>query len=131
MSPNQNNNEHKPHEDGNQSESKQKTREELAAERLERYQKNPDSFIETKDIIVCSVKNPKSGYGMAVFIGNVPRSDLAKAKTEIDHIITKNLMRMDMEAEMRNKSFLHLTPGKKNGILNQGGTPPGFKPFIN
>jgi hypothetical protein len=99
----------------------EKTEEQLMAERLERYKKDPHSFIEFKEIILCALRNPKSGLGISVFLGNCNRTELDVAQIELTHICNKMRLNMDIQSEMKRQAMNNLiVPGqpKKHGILD-------------
>jgi len=77
-----------------------KTPEQLKAERAERFNKNPDSFIEISDIVVAAVKHDKSTLDIAVIVGHYKRSLYNQAQCEIVHALEKARMSIDMQQEM-------------------------------
>ena len=105
----------------NSEENKQpeKTEEQLMAERLERYQKDPKSFIEISEIILCCIRNPKSQLGVSVFVGRCKRSELDIANVELNHITNKQRMQMDIAGEMKQQiaNGLIKTP-RQHGMMN-------------
>jgi len=78
-----------------------KTTEQLAKERLERYQKDPQSFIEIGEIVACAIKTPGLGLGVATFIGNCKRSELDIAYSELNMSMTERLMELRMAAQTK------------------------------
>jgi hypothetical protein len=94
----------------------EKTPEQTAQERLERYQKDPLSFVEMSDVILAAVRNPKSQIGISVAIGQCKRSELDVSWAEMQHIITKFMIRMDVEADMKRQAAEQIIkPGGDNG----------------
>ena len=99
------------------SEEIKKTDEELAKERLERYQKDPQSFIELKDVVMMSMRNTKSQIGISIFLGNAKRSELTMSLTEINHAVNKMMLRLDVESEMKNDIARNLVKPATVNIL--------------
>jgi hypothetical protein len=80
----------------------EKTPEQLAQERLERYQKNPDSFVEISELVVATIKTPK---GMSIYISNhCLKSDIALSMMELNHGISKMLLRREVESDMKRQA---------------------------
>lgn len=104
-------------DDGKLEKPEQKTDEQLEKERLERYQKNPYSFVEISDIILCVIRNPESGIGMATFLGNCKRTELDIGISELNHLVQKKLLNWDMELQMKKQTSGLITPNK-HGILD-------------
>ena len=98
-------------DDGKLKQEEKKTEEQLNKERLERYTANPYSFVEMQDIILCVIRNPESGIGMATFIGNCKRTELDIGITELSHLVQKKLMNWDMESQMKKEAGKHIIPG--------------------
>jgi hypothetical protein len=87
-----------------------KTEETLAQERLERYQKDPLSFVELQDVIHMTVRNPKSPIGISVFRGNAKRSEVDLSWSELNFVIHKSMAEMDIASAMKhqaNKNLIH------------------------
>jgi len=90
-----------------------KTPEQLAQERLERYQKEPLMFIELTETVCCVAKNEQSPLKLATFINpDAKRSALGIALTELTYRIHCMLNQLDNQ---KNK----IIPAK-HGILNFG-----------
>jgi hypothetical protein len=96
----------------------EKKPEQEAAERLERYQKNPDTFIEIDEIVFASVRNPKSRLGISIFIGNARRMEIDVSWAEMNHAINKSLLNMDIEGAMKQQSAATLVKPMSHGVLN-------------
>ena len=91
----------------------EKTREQLEAERLKRYQEKPGNFIEISEIIVASLRAPQ---GIGTLIGEASRTELEVAQSKLNHVISKVYMRLDMDAQMKNDAAKQiLKPGGGNG----------------
>jgi hypothetical protein len=90
-------------------------------EKQKRFAEHPENFIELSDIIVCSIRNPQSGLGLSVYIGNCKRSELDITSTELNHVINKRLISMDIESEMKVQSARNMLdplakPNFKGGL---------------
>ena len=96
----------------------EKTKEQLDAERLERYKASPGSFIELSEIVLCVIKNDESSAGISCFLGKCKRSVMAQSKTEIDHLVEKKLMEMDIKAEMDAAQKQNMLLPQRGGILD-------------
>ena len=79
-----------------------KTEEQLKQERLDRYTKAPDTFVEIDELICAVIRNPKSQLGISVMLGNAKRSEIDLAWAELNHRISFSLRQMDIAAEMKN-----------------------------
>jgi len=101
-----------------ETESQEKSPEQLAAERLKRYQENPKDFVEISELVCAAMKHPKSSLGISVMVGNVPRSALDIAQTELNHMINKIRLRMDITAEMKNAPKIQ-QPGAMHRFANK------------
>jgi hypothetical protein len=92
------------------------TPEYLAAQRLTRYQKDPQSFVEVSEIIACAIKTPGLGLGVAVHIGNCKRSELDIAKSELELNLIERLMELKSAAEMQQNGVKIIPP--KGSMFN-------------
>ena len=92
-----------------------KTPEQLKAERIERFNKNPESFIEISEIVVAAVKHEKSTLDIAVIVGNCRRSLFNQAQCEITHALNKARMSMDMQQETMKQGIII----KPSSIVNR------------
>jgi molybdopterin synthase catalytic subunit len=90
-----------------------KSEAQLEKERLERYQKNPYSFVEMSDIVLCAIRNEAGG--VAIYIGNVRRTEIGIALTELNHSVFKKLISMDVQQQIQNKDIILPSKG---GLLN-------------
>ena len=98
---------------------KEKTPEQLKAERLKRYQESPDSFIEMSEIICAAIKSNKSSMGVAVMVnGYCKRSEINNAQCEINHSIEKMRIQMEVAREM-NKAAMTPHPGAMHKFANK------------
>jgi hypothetical protein len=86
------------------------------AERLERYQKNPDSFFELSEIVCMAIRNDKSQLGISIFFGNAKRSEMNNAIEEINHVHRKMKIQMDVEAEMKHTAITNMGAKPHNMI---------------
>jgi len=93
-----------------------KTPEQLKAERAERFNKNPDSFIEISEIVVAAIRHDKSTLGIGVIVGNHKRSLFNQAQCEIVHTLEKARMSMDMQQEMMKQGAIIKPPGLVNRV---------------
>lgn len=95
----------------------QKTEVQLTQERLERYQKDPHSFVELSEIIVCVIRSDDAGP-MAYIKGN--KVELQIAYAELNQRIMQTISKMEMEAAMKNKGLLHKPGGFLSGLRGMG-----------
>lgn len=99
-----------------------KSEAQVEQERRERFQKEPYSFLELKDIVTCTIKGDKSTIGVMTYVApGVPRSLLNIAQVELDHVINKCRMQMDIAAQMKKAAGDKIiVPGqeKKHGITD-------------
>ncbi len=91
-----------------------KTEQQLKAEKIKAFTENPDNFLAISEIICCVVRNSKSQLGISAFVGKCKRSEINMAESELNHLISKTRLRMDMDSAMKQSQIL--TPNK-----------PGFK----
>jgi hypothetical protein len=99
----------------NSKKEEAKTPEQLKADRIERFNKNPDSFIEISDIVVAAIRSEKSTLDIAVIVGNHRRSLFNQAQCEIIHALNKARMSMDMQQEMMRQEKII----KPSGLVNR------------
>ena len=88
-----------------------KTPEVIAAERLARYQADPQKFVEISEIIACAIKTPGIGLGVAVFVGNCKRSEIDIAKTELEMAMIERLMELKQVSQMQ-QAGVKILPAK-------------------
>ena len=100
----------------NKKEEVVKTPEQLAQERLERYQKNSANFVELQEVVCMVIKNPKSQLGVSVMVGNTQRSLLDIGITELTHIVNKVRLDMDIRQEMMKSKVVPATHGMIDGV---------------
>jgi len=98
--------------------SPEKTPEQFKQERLERYQKNPETFLEFQDIIFATIRNPKSALGVSVLICNCKRTEMDIAQVEINHRLNMLRSRMDIEAEMKKQAVEGLIVTQPHKIID-------------
>ena len=89
----------------------------IKQKRLERYQKDPETFLEISDIICAAVRNRRSNFGMALIMGNASREEVDKAWSELNHRFQISLTQMDIESDMKRQAANGLIKSK-GGILN-------------
>ena len=75
----------------------------LLTERLERYTKDPNTFIEVSEIIACIIRSP---FGPMMLIQGT-KMELQIGWAELNRRMIDELRRMDLEQAMKNKSMLH------------------------
>jgi hypothetical protein len=92
-----------------------KNPEELAKERLLRYQADPQSFVEVSEIIACAVKTPGIGLGVAIYIGNCKRSELDITWAELNTSMLEKLVQFRAEGAADNKP--KILPGP-HGVMD-------------
>lgn len=95
-----------------------KSESELLQERLERYKKDPNSFIEVDDIVACVIKNPKSSIGVSVMTGNTSRSQMDIGQVELNHQMDKMRMQMDIQSEMHKQNKI-VKPGSMHNFARK------------
>jgi hypothetical protein len=95
----------------------EKTPEQLAQERLERYQKEPNSFVEVSELVLASIRNPNSPLGISICIGKAKRSELDISTMEINHAVSKMMMRLDVEGEMKRAAAAELIKPASGAML--------------
>jgi hypothetical protein len=103
---------------GNNGDKPEKTQEELKAERLKRYQDNPNDFIEISDLACAAMLSKKSNLGISVMVGNISRSLLDVAQVALNHMIDKIRIRMDVQSEMQKASMIQ-QPGAMHRFANK------------
>ena len=81
---------------------KVKTPEELRTEREARFRSDPNSFIELSEVICMAINSPASGTGVSVLVGKTTRTKLDIGQIEINHILNKTRLQMDMVKAMNN-----------------------------
>ena len=97
-----------------EEEPKVKTAEEVKADRLERYMKEPESFFEYTQLACAVVFDKRSDLGVGVMVAkNMPRALLDIAQMEITHTMEEK--RKDMDNAVK--------PSK---IIKPGGGIMGF-----
>ena len=100
-------------QDNGKLKPEEKTLEQLKEERAKRFADNPDTFLEISEIVCAAVKNPKSQLGVSVYIGLCRRIELDIGQVELNHLIQKNRMSMDIAADMKKVGSQVLAPGKQ------------------
>lgn len=73
-----------------------KTEEQLKQERIDRFNKDPETFVEISELICGVVRNTNAPLGMSIFVGDARRSEIDIAQVELNHRI--NLIRRGMDA---------------------------------
>ena len=76
-------------------EKEEKTSEQIETERLDRYIKNPDSFVELSELACAVLLTPGQGLGVAVMIGKIPRIVLNVDQVELNHALNGVRIAMD------------------------------------
>lgn len=98
-----------------------KTPEQLASERLKRYQENPDSFVEITDIIACVIRNPGVGLGVATYIDpRCKRQEFDTAYSELQVSLMDFALQFRMRVDLANKKIIPAKGGFLQGIRNMG-----------
>jgi hypothetical protein len=87
-----------------------KTEEILAKERAERFAKDPNSFVEIKELICAVMKNDNSGLGVSILVNECKRSTLDVCQVELVHRFDLLRRQMDVMAQMKK-----VVPGNGNG----------------
>ena len=90
----------------------EKTQEQLAQERLERYQKDPTSFTEITDIVASVIK--KNGE-LCYLLGNNP-IDLERAWAMLNRYIPGKLNYIERKVAEIQKTKLHIPHGIMNFV---------------
>ena len=104
--------EKKPGDNGELAQ-KEMTPEAILAEKKAAFEKDPDQFIEMKDIIVCMIRMPG---GIAHYIGPAKRSEYNMSKSELQYQIDKILAEMDA---VKTKSSIINPFSKKKGAFGK------------
>lgn len=79
----------------------EKTSEQLKQEKIERFNKDPETFIELDEVVFVAIRNSKSALGMSIWIGNCKRSEMDIAEMELIHATAKMRLQMDMQSAMK------------------------------
>lgn len=105
---------------GHDSEAAKKelTPEELKKERLERYIKAPETFIDIESVICMIIKNPSSDLGISAFVGNISRAQLGIAQIELTHLMTKIRAQMDIASQEKREQHI-AQPGAMHRFANK------------
>lgn len=97
--------------------NQEKAEKELAShERLKRFTEHPESFVELSEVIIMAVKNPQSQLGLSVFVGNCRRQELDIGVAELQHIVHKVMINMDIQSEMAHQKPVIQKPGFLQGV---------------
>ena len=89
----------------------EKSAETLLKEKKEAFEKEPDRFVDMKDIIACMVRIPG---GVSHYIGPAKRSEYNMTKSELQYQIDKILREMD---SMKKSSIIN--PFAKKGAFGK------------
>jgi len=96
--------------------------------RAERFKKDPDSFVEVRDMVCCIIHSDRSSLGIACLIPQgVSRSKLNNGIAELGHMVEKMRLQMDIEAEMRRATLVGGVKQPNNylnkvrGMFHRGG----------
>ena len=82
----------------------EKTKEQLAEERLQRYKDKPGNFFEITDVVFAALKNPVSALGISIVIGSCKRTEMDIAQSELGSMLHQTrLMMNDAAREEANK----------------------------
>ena len=92
-----------------QETEEEKTPEQIETERLDRYMKNPDSFVELRSLICAAIVDARSDLGVGILVAQAPRAILDIAQAELIHAINNTRNGMDQAK----KKII-----KPNGILD-------------
>lgn len=99
------------------SEEVQKTPEELKAEKVAKFNANPETFVCLDDVILGAIRTPS---GIMVCVGKTNRSSLEIALTRVQLRAFQTFIGMDIEASEAMASKI-VTPGgngHKKGIID-------------
>jgi hypothetical protein len=89
-----------------------KTPEQLLIERAERFAKDPESFVETRELVLAVKHTPQ---GLATMIGGYGANDIILARGRLDFEVDEVLRMIRLDArvkEAQNKKIL--VPGGNN-----------------
>lgn len=92
----------------------EKTEIQLVSERFERYQKDPDSFTENKDLVVAIRRSPK---GLMTLINNATRVELELSWARLNHGIHNTITSIEMQDYMRKEAEKKIAI-PKGGIMD-------------
>ena len=90
----------------------EKSAEVLLKEKKEAFEKDPDQFIEMKDIVACMMRVPG---GLAHYIGPGRRKEYVITKGELDHQLNNVLTAIDEAVAKKSKSSIINPFAKKGG----------------
>ena len=99
----------------NEKDNGQKTVEELAAERMERYKADPNAFVETKpEVILCVIRSPQ---GPMIYVGG-NELELQVAYAKVNQMLLNTFNRMDVakakkQVQIANPGFMKGLRGMK------------------
>ena len=98
----------------------EKTVEQIKEERLKRYQDDPNSFVELKDLACAALLDPRSQLGISVMVGHISRAHLDIAQVELNHLINRMRIQMDVTSEMkRQEAQKIMQPGAMHRFANK------------
>ncbi len=89
-----------------------KTPEQLVQERAERFAKDPEGFVEMKDLVLAVKQTPQ---GMATMIGGYGANDIILARGRLDFEVDEllRILRLDARVKEAQKQKI-LVPGGNN-----------------
>ena len=90
-----------------------KTEELLAKERADRFNADPNSFIEIKELICAVMCNPASRLGISILVNECKRSELDICQVELNHRFDLLRRQMDVAAQIKK-----VVPGNGHGIAD-------------
>ena len=76
------------------------TPEEAKKQRLGRYTKDPNSFIEVTELVCAAIKDSRSSLGISVMVGHVSRNLMDVGQVELNHMMNKIRLNLDIKTEM-------------------------------
>jgi hypothetical protein len=105
---------------GNNGDKQEKTQEQLKEERHQRYLDKPNSFIEVSELACAAMLDSRSQLGISVMVGETTRAKLDIAQVELNHIINRVRIQMDVSAEMHRAEAQRIQqPGAMHRFANR------------
>ena len=97
------------------SDENPKTPEELKAEKIKKFNENPDSFVCLDDVILGAIRSPA---GIMICVGRTNRSQLEIALSRCQFRAFQTFIGMDVASQQEQSRLLVPGNGKKSGIMN-------------
>jgi hypothetical protein len=79
---------------GNGELKKEKTPEELNAEKIAEFNKDPDMFVDLRELIFATKRSEK---GIQVYINNATRQELMISRAEADYMLHQAVIQLELD----------------------------------